>query len=361
MSKSVVVVLTYAHLTSRRKTFRTTRNIRVEEDQSKQDLLNAWISQVRTDGVEPWTKIARKMSTKETAYEWFTGTESPLVFPWYDCDAVTFKYPPRSSTEPVVDDDDEEPDRPSFGPGAGGPPGPKSQGASSSSSPADPSASASSTTHMGAGPAPFNAPSFTTTTIHPEKADGAVDVTFRCMEQTIKISVKANLKESEIQRIVANTMQVNLNGYWVATVTEGFGRIGALISGSTVMLTPATPDQIQRVIQARTSATSESATRRTKNHDSRKMTPGTSSPNWLAVQASRERQIDWIEFGQQLERDKMVHVVTDGGARPNPGAAGWGVLMRQSGRYAIWGGACQVPIAGDGCHTVPLNLLTRAW
>jgi ribonuclease HI len=57
--------------------------------------------------------------------------------------------------------------------------------------------------------------------------------------------------------------------------------------------------------------------------------------NWLAIQGTREQKIDWLQFGQELERDKMVHVVTDGGARPNPGAAGWGVLMRQSGRYAI--------------------------
>jgi ribonuclease HI len=60
--------------------------------------------------------------------------------------------------------------------------------------------------------------------------------------------------------------------------------------------------------------------------------------NWLAIQASREQRIDWIEFGQNLERDKMAHIITDGGANPNPGPAGWGVLMRQSGKYAEnWG------------------------
>jgi ribonuclease HI len=58
----------------------------------------------------------------------------------------------------------------------------------------------------------------------------------------------------------------------------------------------------------------------------------------LARQADRETRVDWLEFRQRVERDKMVHVVTDGGARPNPGAGGWGVLMRQSGHYAInWG------------------------
>jgi ribonuclease HI len=30
--------------------------------------------------------------------------------------------------------------------------------------------------------------------------------------------------------------------------------------------------------------------------------------------------------------DKMVHIATDGGARPDPGAAGWGALIRQNGR-----------------------------
>jgi ribonuclease HI len=151
-------------------------------------------------------------------------------------------------------------------------------------------------------------------------------------------SVANNLKESQIQRLVANVLQMNLNGYWVATVTEGFGRIGMLISGSTVTLTPATTAQIQRVVQARTTATSDAKPRKPKTHESRKATPGTVSKNWLAIQGSREKQVEWIRFGQELERDKMVHVVTDGGARPNPRAAGWGVLMRQSGKYAVnWG------------------------
>jgi ribonuclease HI len=130
-------------------------------------------------------------------------------------------------------------------------------------------------------------------------------------------------------------MQVNLNGYWVATVTEGLGRIGALISGSTVTLTPATSDQIQRVVQARTVATSEP---KKKTYEPRKTKPGSVSPNWLALQASREQRIEWDEFAAGVERDKMVHIITDGGARPNPGAAGWGVLMRQSVMYTEnWG------------------------
>jgi hypothetical protein len=158
------------------------------------------------------------------------------------------------------------------------------------------------------------------------------------MERTDITSVKANATESEIQRLVANLMQVNLHGYWNATVTEGYGRIGALITGSTVTLTPATPNQIQQIVQPRTSASPDPKPQKDKSHDTREITTGTMSTNWLAIQASREQRKEWIEFGQNLERDKMMHIITGGGARPNPGAAGWGVLMRQNGKYAEnWG------------------------
>jgi hypothetical protein len=88
------------------------------------------------------------------------------------------------------------------------------------------------------------------------------------MGRTVGISVDNNIKESAIQRIVANTLQVNLTGYWVATVTNGFGRIGALYNGSTVMLTPATPAQIQSVIQARTTAATEGRPKKVKKAES---------------------------------------------------------------------------------------------
>jgi hypothetical protein len=168
---------------------------------------------------------------------------------------------------------------------------------------------------------------------------GNVDVKFRCLEREIGLSVDSKINEKDIQRLVANSLQLNLNGYWVATIIEGLGRVSELVSGSTVELIPATSAQIQRVVRARTMANADPESPKASNGASkRKAQPGTASPNWLAIQASREERIEWIKFGQELERDKMVHVITDGGARPNPGAAGWGVLMRQSGKYAEnWG------------------------
>jgi ribonuclease HI len=45
--------------------------------------------------------------------------------------------------------------------------------------------------------------------------------------------------------------------------------------------------------------------------------------------------VQW--FWQQIERDKMIHVITDGGPNPNPGSAGWGAVITQSGRFTtIW-------------------------
>jgi hypothetical protein len=91
---------------------------------------------------------------------------------------------------------------------------------------------------------------------------------------------------------------MNLNGYWVATIIEGRGRIGELVEHATVELTPDTPAQIQRVVQARTSTTLDpKSPKASKGVSKRKSQPGTASPNWLAIQASREERKEWIEFG----------------------------------------------------------------
>jgi ribonuclease HI len=274
------------------------------------------------------------MSQREESYGWFTGTSDELVFPWYDSEAITFKDPLRSSTDPV-DDDELEPPGPSFGPGAdkGTLPQVDQSGKPSGSSPTSPIGE----TPLGGSIANSDAPSYSTHTIPGNRQD-KVDVTFLCEGREVHCSVERGMKESMIQRRVANELQMNLNGYLVARVTEGHGYVGMLCQDSTVTLTPATPAQIQSVIQARTSATADTRSRKPKTGEPRKQTPPSKSIKWLDVSRSKETEVNWLVFGQNLERDKMVHIVTDGGARPNPGAAGWGVLMRQSGKFAInWG------------------------
>jgi ribonuclease HI len=46
---------------------------------------------------------------------------------------------------------------------------------------------------------------------------------------------------------------------------------------------------------------------------------------------------DATQFARQIIVDKMVTMTTDGGANPNPGPAGWGVLIRQNGKFlCLW-------------------------
>jgi hypothetical protein len=76
--KSVIVMMSYPHLNNRRKTDRTTRELRVENDQTRQELLDMWIAKVRLEREERWSGIARKMNLKEADYQWFTGSDDRL-------------------------------------------------------------------------------------------------------------------------------------------------------------------------------------------------------------------------------------------------------------------------------------------
>jgi ribonuclease HI len=124
---------------------------------------------------------------------------------------------------------------------------------------------------------------------------------------------------------------VNLKGYWTAIVSNGLGRIGAICSGDHVPIQPSTDADIQRVVQPRTSASAGGSPQKP-------LKPGKVKTDWLAVQRDREPFVSSDEFPATLQQDKMVHIVTDGGARPNQGPAGWGALISQNGRCTWnWG------------------------
>jgi ribonuclease HI len=54
--------------------------------------------------------------------------------------------------------------------------------------------------------------------------------------------------------------------------------------------------------------------------------------DWMDQLHSIEPYMYWEAFEAKIVRDKMIHVVTDGGARSNPGNAGWGAIVRQNKR-----------------------------
>jgi ribonuclease HI len=58
--------------------------------------------------------------------------------------------------------------------------------------------------------------------------------------------------------------------------------------------------------------------------------------DWIAELMGRYTfEQDPHEPGCQIDHEKMIHVVTDCGANPNPGSAGWGAVIRQSGRFTM--------------------------
>jgi ribonuclease HI len=61
--------------------------------------------------------------------------------------------------------------------------------------------------------------------------------------------------------------------------------------------------------------------------------------DWIAELRARgdTQDMDAQVFSSRLQLDKMVTLTTDGGARPNPGNAGWVVLVRQNGHFiCLW-------------------------
>jgi hypothetical protein len=158
---------------------------------------------VRDEGKEPWAKVVSKMKIKETEYLWFTGSDDSLVFPWYDHERITLKDPPKSSTEPVEEEDDES-GGPSFGPDVQGPLGPKPPGPSGPKpSTGSSSSSPDQTVPSDGGPQPFTAPAFNVST---ERSGGKVDIAFRCPGREFHTNVDSKIKEKDIQRLVANSL-----------------------------------------------------------------------------------------------------------------------------------------------------------
>jgi ribonuclease HI len=46
---------------------------------------------------------------------------------------------------------------------------------------------------------------------------------------------------------------------------------------------------------------------------------------------------DARQFFDQIDTEKMITITTDGGANPNPRPSGWGVLVRQNGKFlCLW-------------------------
>jgi hypothetical protein len=136
-----------------------------------------------------------------------------------------------------------------------------------------------------------------------------------------------------LRRLAGNASQLTLEGYWVLVVTKGDGYIGCLCSQDDILIYPGTQEDIDRINEQRTTA----GPRMTPKEQ---LTPGKVKQNHLGTQANRETQLKWGDIASALTHDNYVHVITDGGAGPNSGPAGWGAIIRQNGKFAWNFGHC---------------------
>jgi hypothetical protein len=241
--KSVMLKVIYHHIDENRKPIRAHVWMRMESYEPKRGLLETWIRDVRTgrDHQEAWVAIARNMSKKATDYRWFTGNENVLKKPWYDQEIILFKDPQRPSYEKkskVATDGT---------PTGTGNSDPLDQSGPAGSPPAGPSGDSKS------GPEGFEAPPYTTST---RRSSGRVDIVYECAGREIGDNVDANITESLLQIRAGNLLKLTLSWYWTAIVSSGKGRIGALLSGDHMSLQPGTSEDIQPIVQPRTSASS---------------------------------------------------------------------------------------------------------
>jgi hypothetical protein len=115
--------------------------------------------------------------------------------------------------------------------------------------PTGPAAPLGSTEGSSSGLKGFEATAYTTST---RKAARHVDVTVECQGQTVVDYVDSKISEDLLLRRTAN--QMKLEGHWTAMVVNGGGKIVELQPRDHIVFNPASSEDIQKIIQPRTSA-----------------------------------------------------------------------------------------------------------
>jgi hypothetical protein len=138
--------------------------------------------------------------------------------------------------------------------------------------------------------------------------------------------VDARVLSAMFQRKAAQELRMNLLGLSYPFVFSGDGYIGPLCPGDHVVFVPGNGSDVAAMDQPRTRAQPDPKRKKQKNISASK------SENFLDRLEEKEK-FEYIEaFSRQIRVDTTIHVVTDGGANPNPGAAGWVSLIRQNGK-----------------------------
>jgi ribonuclease HI len=168
-----------------------------------------------------------------------------------------------------------------------------------------------------------------------------VNVNIVVEEQIINLKVNPKFSLKDLLHATARTIGRDLPGWWHACVVDGTGDNQTYQEGDTIKLYAATEDSIRRVNEPRTPKGQAALIPKAIGGPSAvpKRAPPKEKRDWIWELCERgEIPIkDAAQFYAQIDKEKMVTMTTDGGANPNPGPAGWGVLVRQNGKFlCLW-------------------------
>jgi ribonuclease HI len=152
---------------------------------------------------------------------------------------------------------------------------------------------------------------------------------------TFGYSVDSRITVDKFQKLAGNAAQLTLEGYWIPVLVRGEGTVGCLYPHDEIEIRAGTQEDIDRIVAPRTSASPP-----TRSTPKDKLTPGTVESNYIGQQSGMDALVSWDTTPALLERGKFIHVLTDGGARPNPGSAGWGAIIHQNRKFAWTFGHC---------------------
>jgi hypothetical protein len=136
-------------------------------------------------------------------------------------------------------------------------------------------------------------------------------------QQTSTLKLRPHSSADELERRLEKELRQNIEGTLRPRVVTGLGKEFCYQNGG--------QKAIEQIKNQRTASTLESE----KQKEPVAQASVKQGRDWISELIAQEPYIGRIAgFSQTIDVDKMIHVVADGGARPNPGSSGWGVVMQ---------------------------------
>jgi hypothetical protein len=307
---------------------------KVHRETPRSRLLSLWLEHYQAQ--PEYQEVASHMFTDDSEYYWKDHTGIETAPPWSPGQQVIFKMKPWSKENTAERQrkrpkpppaDGRDPLRPSLGqggtPGTGASVEKSSGGTDEGDQTTQPSGGTNDrmTQYV-----PLRRPCPTR----------QVSIKVVIGEKTIDLKVDPKIVIKDLVHKTAQAIEEDLPGWWHASVVDGKGDNRTYQEGDTIKLYAATQDSISRVIEPRTSKGQVALIPKAIGGPPappKKVKP--KKRNWIQELRNRgEVEIeDARQFAAQIDREKMITMTTDGGANPNPGPAGWGVLVRQNGKF----------------------------